>query len=603
MAFKPEMIFRGSGVSSGVVIGQALKIDRNNRFILKLPIEDADAEVERFLKAIEISKEQVQALKSRLEEKVGEEHGVILDAHFLILDDRTLHVEIIETIRNHHVNTEWALIQATDRLVHAYKSLEDEYFQERHSDIEHVVERILNNLLGDQPFSLGRLPEDVILVCHDFNPSNFATMDLEKVRGLVMETGGRTAHTAIISRGLRLPAVMGIRDILAAISTGDGLLLDGDTGQVVINPAPERMESVRQRQKSQVQAAEVSDMPATDKTVTRDGKPISLCANTELHHELNTAKSCGANGIGLYRSEFLYFSHPLESPSMADQLEVYRALAIGMHPHPVSIRTLDAGSEKLLKRSDAESPINSSMGLRGIRLSMQIKDVFLLQIEAILRAACEGNIEIVLPMVSTIEEVWQAKEWIASVRSWLYKEFGLEPPPVPLGVMIEVPAVVLTLEAMAKEVDFFCVGTNDLIQYLLAVDRGNSQVAYLFQPLHPSVLACLSHISVVSAKMKKPVRICGEISSNPFLAVLLIGMGFNQFSMNPLSIGMIRKVIREVTLKESRKIAKKALTMITAKDVHDYLIKEVSKIIPFDLSAYIKEITPSDMVMKNNSRS
>lgn len=594
MASKPETLFRGSGVSSGIAIGQALKIDRNNQLILKLSVGDVDAEIERFLKAIEISKEQLQALKSRLEEKVGEEHGVILDTHFLILDDPTLHAEIIENIRKHHANAEWSLTQATDRLVQAYKSLDDEYFRERHSDVEHVVERILLNLLGDQPFSLGRLPEDVIIVCHGFNPSNFATMDLEKVRGLVMESGGRTAHTAIISRGLRLPAVMGIRDILASVSTGDILLLDGDAGLVVANPSLARIESVRQNQKNNIRTVEVSGILPADKTLTRDGKPIFLLANTELQHELNTAKSCGAEGIGLYRSEFLYFGHPHGYPSMEYQLSVYRALARGMNPHPVAIRTLDAGSEKLLKGLDTECVINPSMGLRGIRLSMQIKDIFIAQIEAIMRAACDGHIEMVLPMVSTIEEIWQAKEWIAAVRNRLQEEFGFELPPVPLGAMIEVPAAVLTLEAIAKEVDFFCVGTNDLIQYLMAVDRGNSQVAYLYQPLHPSVLASLSHISAVSAKMKKPVRICGEISSNPFLAVLLAGMGFNQLSMNPLSIGMIRKVMREVSLKECRKIAKKALEMITAKEVHNHLIKEVSRLIPFDLSAYIKEITPAD---------
>jgi phosphoenolpyruvate-protein phosphotransferase (PTS system enzyme I) len=599
MGSKSEIIFQGNGVSSGMVVGQALKIDRNNRLILKIAVDDVDAEIERFLKAIEISKEQVQALKSRMIEKVGEEHGVILDAHSLILDDPTLHAEIIETIRNGRVNTEWALIQATDRMVQAYHSLEDEYFRERHSDIEHVVERILLNLLGDQPFSLLRLPEDVILVCHDFNPSNFATMDLEKVLGMVMESGGRTSHTAIISRGLRLPAVMGIRDILSSISTGDGLLLDGDAGQVIINPAPERIEHMRQKQKISAQTAAAPAESEADKALTRDGKPVSLRANTELHHEMSTAKSCGADGIGLYRSEFLYFSHPQETPTMEDQLGVYRTLARGMHPHPVAIRTLDAGAEKLLKSSESEFPVNPSMGLRGIRLSMQIKDVFIVQIEAILRAACEGNVEIVLPMVSTIEEIWQAKAWISSVRNKL-KESGLEPPAVPLGVMIEVPAAVLTMEAMANEVDFFCVGTNDLIQYLLAVDRGNSQVAYLFQPLHPSVLACLSHISVVSAKMKKPVRICGEISSNPFFAVLLVGMGFYQLSMNPLSIGIVRKVLRSVSLKECRKIAKKAMTLITAKDVHDFLVKEVGKLIPFDLSAYIKEITPAEIAVKSN---
>lgn len=596
MASKAEIIFGGSGVSPGVVLGQALKLDSHNRLILKIHIEDADSEADRYLRAIEAAKEQMQLLRSRLEEKVGSEHGIILDAHLLILEDRSFNAEILSTIREGHANAEWAVVQATDRLVHAYKSLDDEYFRERHSDIEQVSERILLNLSGDRPLSWAHLCGDLILVSHDFNPSNFATMDLHKVRGLALESGGRTSHTAIISRGLRIPTVMGVHDLLPSISTGDTILLDGDEGQVVVHPTPERIQAVRRRIDAFASRPESSAGASSPITTTRDGIVVSLRANTELPRELETAKACGAEGIGLFRSEFLYFGHPNRFPEMDEQLAAYSALAKGMSPHPVSIRTLDAGSEQVGGHADLSGQSNPSMGLRGIRLSLHREHVFRTQIEAILRASREGNIEIVLPMISTVEEIWQAKAVISKMRAKITKKAGLELPPVPLGAMIEVPAAVLALETLAKEVDFLCVGTNDLIQYTLAVDRGNPHVAYLFQPLHPAVLQCLDRIAEVARKANKPVRICGEISSNPIFAVLLLGMGFTQLSMNPLSIPPIRKAIREVPLKDAKAIAQKAMTFVTAYEVHQYLTDAVSKLISLDLAPYANEIAAPKFV-------
>jgi phosphoenolpyruvate-protein phosphotransferase (PTS system enzyme I) len=592
MASKPERIFQGSGVSHGIALGQALKIDSHNRIILKIHVEDVEAEVARFLRAIETSKEQLKALKFRLEEKVGSEHSIILDAHLLILEDRTLNTEILATIRKSKANAEWALMQATDKWVHAYESLEDEYFRERHSDIEHVAERILINLSGDHPFSWAHLPEDQIIVSRDFNPSNFATMDLQKVRGLVLESGGRTSHTAILSRGLQLPAVMGISDFFAAVSAGDTLLVDGDSGQVIVNPSLARIESISPKVYASSAAAETTLAQSGRNTHTKDGTQIFLRANTELPYELTAAKRCGAEGIGLYRSEFLYFGHPQGFAKMEEQLAVYSMLAREMSPHPVAIRTLDAGSEKVYNSPDLTNQANPSMGLRGIRLSLHAIELFRIQIEAILRASCDGNIEIVLPMVSTIEEVRQARSLIDQVLSELVQKPDFVLKPVPMGVMIEVPAAVLALETLARESDFLCVGTNDLIQYMLAVDRGNPQVAYLFQPLHPSVLHCLSLIAEVAAKLNKPVRICGEISSNPFFAVLLLGMGFSQLSMNPLSIPAIRKVLLEVSMESSRQIARQSREFATAYEVHKYLVSAVSRIIPWDLSAYVNEISP-----------
>jgi phosphotransferase system enzyme I (PtsI) len=589
---KPEMIFQGSGVSHGIVVGQALKLDSRNRVVLKIHVDDVEAEARRLLRAIETSKEQLETLKSRLEEKIGSEHGIILDAHLLMLEDRTLNAEILAIIRNSHANAEWAVLQATDRLVHAYESLDDEYFRERHSDIENIVERILLNLSGDRPFSWEGLPEDLIIVSRDFNPSNFAAMDLKKVRGLVLESGGRTSHTAIISRGLRIPAVMGIRDLLPAIVTGDTLLLNGDEGQVIVNPTRKRVDSMRRRIEAFSATSEAAPAQSGWITTTRDGTLVCLLANTELPHELRTAKLCGAEGIGLFRSEFLYYGHPHGFPSVEEQLATYRLLAREMNPLPVAIRTLDAGSEMVHNNTALARQSNPSMGLRGIRLSLHRKDAFLAQIEAILRAGSDGKIEIVLPMISTVEEIRQAKALIDQVRSRILEKQNAALDPVPIGVMIEVPAAVLTLEVLAQEVDFLCVGTNDLIQYMLAVDRGNPHVAYLFQPLHPSVLQCLHRISSIARKFKKPVRICGEISSNPFFSVLLLGMGFTQLSMNPLSIPAIRKVLNQVPIEASRRIADHALTLTTSHEVYTYLTQSVSKLVNMDLDSYAKEIAP-----------
>jgi phosphotransferase system enzyme I (PtsI) len=336
-----------------------------------------------------------------------------------------------------------------------------------------------------------------------------------------------------------------------------------------------------------------SDLPPVQNGIpsqTLDGTAIALQANTELPHEVRIAKRCGAEGIGLFRSEFLFFAHPNGVPSLDDQLEIYQLLANEMRPYPVSVRTLDIGADKILPGSSATAYPNPSMGLRGIRLSLMARQSFATQIEAIIRAARTGKMEIVLPMVSTIEEILQAKAIIEEVRSRIQKNDGAPVDRVPIGAMIEVPAAVLTLETIAAEVDFLCVGTNDLIQYLLAVDRGNPQVAHLFQPLHPSVLQCLKQIADVAGRMNKPVRICGEISSNPFYVVLLVGMGFTCLSMNALSIPTIRKVIKEISLDSARTLAERAMRFRNTGETRDYLIETVSGAIRMDLSPYIKEI-------------
>ncbi len=592
MSARPEKVFQGDGVSSGVVLGKALKLDSHNRVVLKIPVENVEAEVRRYKRALEASREQLALLKSRLEEKVGREHSVILDAHLLMLEDRALNAGVLASIRGARINAEWAVSQVRDELVRAYESLDDAYFRERHSDIEDVAERILLNLSGGKPIDWESMPGDLIIVSRDFNPSNFAAMDLGKVRGLALESGGRNSHTAIISRGLRLPAVMGVRDFLSSVVSGDTILLNGDEGQVIVNPSRRRVESLRRRMEAFSAAGEPAAPAPAGRTLTLDGTPVSLLANTELPHELRVAKRCGAEGIGLFRSEFLFFKHRHGFPGIEEQQSAYSALAREMNPRPVAIRTLDAGSESVFDGREMSDQANPSMGLRGIRLSLHVQDAFRAQVEAILRSSREGRVEMVLPMISTVEEIWHAKALIEEVRSELVRTPGVVLNPVPLGVMIEVPSAVLSLEMLAREVDFICVGTNDLIQYTLAVDRGNPHVAYLYQPLHPAVLQGLYRIADVCAKLNKPARICGEISSNPFFAVLLLGMGFTQLSMNPLSIPTIRRVLREVPLDACRGIAEQALRFSTARDVWHYLTDAVSKLVRMDLSTYAKEINP-----------
>jgi len=589
---KAEVLFQGNGVSPGVALGSALKLDSYNRVMLKTFIRDdqIESEIERLQHAIQVSREQLESLKLRLEKKVGVEHGFILDVHILMLEDKSLMADIISIIRNHGANAEWAVRQATDRIRNAYQSLDDEYFRERVSDIENVVERILLNLSGDKPFSWTTLPNDLIVVSHDFNPSIFATMDLQKVRALALETGGRSSHTAIIARSLRLPAVMEIRDFLESVTTGDLILVNGDDGQLILNPSEERLNKVRPRLEESGPGVTEASIPLEVISETEDGYHVSLQANTELPHEVLAARKCGAEGIGLFRSEFLFFAHPQGFPSMGEQLETYQMLAREMAPHPVAIRTLDAGGDKTWARTEPSAEPNPSMGMRGIRLSLHARDQFAAQIEAILRAGACGQLEIVLPMISTLEELREAKEIIEQVRCSIRLTGNRTPDALPIGAMIEVPAAVLSLDRLAPEVDFLCVGTNDLIQYMLAVDRDNPKVAHLFQPLHPSILQCLVRIASMAKRLKKPARICGEMSCNPFYAVLFLGMGFDQLSMNPRFIPAIRGVVRAVSVRAARKIVDKAMTLATAQEIADLLIKEVSRLVKMDLTPFVKEV-------------
>lgn len=600
---KQEKVFQGNGVSPGVVLGSALKLDSHNRVILNILIDPdrVEEEVLRFQRTLQVSKAQLDDLKSQWEQKIGHEYSHILDAHLLMLEDENLLSEIVANIRKNRVNAEWAVRQAVDRIRQAYQALEDQFFRERGSEIENVLERLLLNLAGERPLDVSALPEDLIIVAQEFNPTTFAVIDLQKVKGMALGSGGLTSHTAIIARSLRVPAVMEVRSLLPAVTTGDLILLDGDNGQVFLNPSADRLDNVRHRLEEFQARLEALQPVAGARAQTRDGRPIFLQANTELPHEVRTLKRCGAEGIGLFRTEFLFLAHPHGFPTMEDQLEIYRIMAVEVHPYRVAVRTLDVFADRVLSGEEVAGESNPAMGLRGIRLSLRKRELFAGQIEAILRASHYGSLEIVLPMISTVEEIWEARSVIQEVRERLIHSSIPVGNEIPIGAMIEVPSAVLMIDLLARELDFLCVGTNDLIQYMLGVDRNNHQVAYLYQPLHPSILQCLSRIEEVCRKQSKPVRVCGEIASNPFYAVLLLGMGFSQLSMNAFSIPTIRKVLSSLSSETAQRVASRALRCFTSKEVGDYLIEAVSQAVKIDLSAYIMEIQSSGKMISGVS--
>jgi phosphotransferase system enzyme I (PtsI) len=591
-ASKEEKIFVGNGVSPGLALGQALRLDSHDRAILRVKIADdaIDAELQRFHRALEISRNQLIKLKENLEAKVGIEHSFILDVHLLMLEDRHLACQIEATIRKAHCNAEWALRLSSDRIWRAYASMEDEYFRERGNDVENVVERILSNLAGDEPLDWTTFPEDLIIVSRNFNPSAFASLDLTKLKGLALESGGRTSHTAIIARSLRIPAVMGVPRLCSFVSSGDIFFIDGDEGTVIQNPCADRREHIRTGLAESGMAVRQTAVEKSAPAIAKDGVKISLLANIDVPNEVVTAQQAGAEGIGLFRSEFLFYGNPRGFPSVEEQTETYRTIARAMHPYPVTVRTLDAGGDKAMPGVKLISQPNPNMGLRGIRLSLKGKTQFCDQIEAILRARSAGVLEMVLPMITGVEEIRQVRALIRETERRIAGAHSGQQNPLPLGVMIEVPAAVVSLEAIANETDFLCVGTNDLIQYLLAVDRANPQVAYLYQPLHPSVLYCLKRIADLSNSLNKPARICGEMSANPIFAMLLIGMGFKQLSMNGLSISTVRRIILDISTDACRRIAERAMQFLTASETAEYLIESVGSLTQTDLSPYIKEV-------------
>ena len=585
MAVRQQMnkFIQGIGASPGIIIGKAYLIERSK---VRLPqkrigAEQADEEVKRFLRAIQESKDQLTEIKEKILDPQVRKHSFILDVHLMILNDEMLLQDTVDTIRKRKVNAEWALDLTLEKLDAAFQAIEDEYLRERRNDLHYVTSRIFRNLLGKKHDDISRIKGKVIIVAHDLSPADTLQMNLKHVAGFITDIGGKVSHTAILSRSLAIPAVVGLEVATALINGGDRLIIDGETGQVVINPTEEVSQSFVER-KRRVRSVEreilkYASLPAE----TRDGVRVRLQANIEMVEEIASAKMHGAEGIGLYRTEILYLNRK-DLPTEEEHFQIYRRLVESIYPATATIRTLDIGGDKFLPDYSKNNELNPALGLRAIRFSLKEIEIFKIQLRGILRASVHGKLRILLPMISGIEEVRQAKAILEAVKKDLAKTKTPFDEKIEIGAMIEIPSASDIADILAREVDFFSIGTNDLIQYALAVDRINEHVSYLYEPLHPAVLRNIRWVVQSGHQAGIPVAICGEMATEPAYVIVLLGLGLDEFSMNPVSIPKVKKVLRMSRFEETRSLVEQLFQFPTSSEIEHFVRNWMAKRFPED---------------------
>lgn len=582
------MEFQGIGVSAGIIIGKAFRLEKESYDIKPTWIGDheVEQEVERFLAAISASKDQLLMIRKRVESLADNEHLHIIDAHLMILEDQMLVNETVEYIRRHRLSAEWSLKRVLDKLKEQFERLEDPYFKERKDDLTHIGNRVFNNLLGFSHNNLAELREDVIVVAHDLSPADTANMRKERVIAFVTEVGSKTSHTAIMAHSLEIPAVVGVTGIYDAVKTGESLIVDGITGLVHVSPPQETFITYLDRQRQfkyyERELQKMKDLPA----VTTDNKKVTLMANIEFINEVKVVLERGGEGIGLYRTEFLYMNR-YYLPSEAEHFRAYKMLVEQIAPYPAVIRTLDIGGDKFISQLDIYDELNPVLGLRAIRLCLEHVDLFKTQLRAILKASHYGKIKIMYPMISGLDELRSANAVLEEVKAELRQEGTPFDENIPVGIMIEIPSAAITSDILAEEAAFFSIGTNDLIQYSIAIDRVNKNVAYLYEPLHPAILRLISMV-IKSAHAKGiTTGMCGEMASDPKYTLLLLGLGLDQYSTNADALLKIKKIIRSVSFAEAQEIAQQALSYSSAAETEKFITTLMESRFP-DIFSYFK---------------
>jgi phosphotransferase system enzyme I (PtsI) len=562
-------VLTGIGVSPGVAVGRVVSIQTRlgETYRFALAEEDVEAEVERLHEAVRHAERELRRIREKAGEELGTELAAIFDAHVLLMNDRNFLGRIVERIRTKRVNAEWAVQKTAAELDALFSTIDDSYLRERSEDLTDVSRHILRSLQGIAHHELSELGEDVVVVADDLTPADAVRLGRERVVGFVIESGGRTSHTAIIARSLHRAAVAGVDGVSEMQLDEAPVIVDGEAGKVIVHPTPEVLEQYRLRTEELARAERDLLATATLEAVTRDGVPVALMANVDLPEELDEVTCFGSCGIGLYRSEFLYIEKSPALPTEDEHIAIYRRMVEVAAPEPAIIRTYDLGGRKLARELMATREDNPVLGLRGIRLTLSRPDIFRTQLRALLRAAAHGDLWILLPMVSTVEEVRRFRAFTAEVMNELEGEGIPFRRDVPLGAMIEVPAAALIADALAREVDFFSIGTNDLIQYALAVDRNNEHVADLYQPLHPAILRMLRFVLDSARTAGIEVSLCGEMAADPRCAALLLGFGLRRLSMSPRAIPGIKTQIRELAVPELVELAERCAGLTTAAEV------------------------------------
>jgi len=561
-----EKIFNGIGASPGIVIGRAYLLDRRKVVVAEQQrVSDSTTkdEVARFRRAIESARVQLDDVRKRVTKDLGKAHRHILDTHIMLLEDKMLVEGTIKRIREEKLKAEAGLTETVAAIGLKFDAMEDEYLRERKHDVEQVAERVLRNLVGRKQESLVDIREEAIIIAQDLAPSDTLLMRKEKVLGFATDVGSRTSHTAIVARSLGIPAAAGLENITASVRTGDVVILDGNHGTVIVDPDEETFLDYLRRQQRykyfEQELDKLKDLPAE----TPDGHRIHLQGNIELPEEVATVAKHGGMGIGLYRTEFLFLNRQ-HLPTEEQHYVAYRDVVERSAPHEVVIRTLDVGGDKVGLTGHGEQEPNPALGLRAIRFCLQNRDIFRTQLRGIFRASAHGKIKILYPMISGLTELQEIKRVMEEVKAELRAEGVPFDERIEIGVMIEIPSAAMTADLLAKEADFFSVGTNDLIQYTLAIDRTNEHVAFMYEPLEPAVLRLLQRVSHAAHEGRIGLAMCGEMAGDPLYAAILMGLGFQYLSMNVAAIPWVKKVVRSVRMQDAVELADLVMRQPTA---------------------------------------
>ncbi len=571
---------KGIGVSPGVAIAQSVVID-NEEFDIPerhVPAGHAQDELDRLQQALEVSKAEILDLQKRTVERIGKEAASIFDFHLGLLADKVLQDKIQDTILSGHVTTEYAVATVLRSYAKEFLAM-PQYLADRVKDVYDIEKRLLRNLTGQKRQLLSHVDHDVAVVAHDMTPSQTAGLNKNHIVGLAMDAGGATSHTAIVARALGIPAVVGLEDITSDISGSKQLIIDGTRGIVIIDPDEKTLEDFRKLAQQQVEFIHSLDALQNLPAITKDGHEVVLMGNIEFPEEVHTVRDKGGHGVGLYRTEFLFLSSD-EEPSEEDHYQAYKQVIKYCKNEPIIIRTLDLGADKYTQSRARNPERNPFLGCRSIRFCLQNIPLFKRQIRAILRASVDSNVQMLFPLISGLTELRQAKSIVRDVAEDLEEEDIPHKADIPIGIMIEVPSAALQADAFAKEVDFFSIGTNDLVQYTLAVDRGNEKVAHMFTAAHPAVLKLVREVIRTGQQHGLPVSLCGEIAGDPEYTLLLLGLGLRKLSCTPMVLPEIKKVIRSITIQQATEVARQVNQFSSSKEITSYLRAVTRKILP-----------------------
>ncbi|MED5074496.1 phosphoenolpyruvate--protein phosphotransferase [Anoxybacillus geothermalis] len=570
-----EKTIHGIAASSGIAIAKAYRLETPDLAAEKRAVADVEAEVARLEAAVAKAKEELEAIKQHALEKLGEDKAAIFAAHLLVLDDPELLNPIKEKIQTERVNAEYALDETASFFISMFEAMDNEYMKERAADIRDVTKRVLAHLLGVTISNPSLISEEVVIIAEDLTPSDTAQLNRQYVKGFATDIGGRTSHSAIMARSLEIPAVVGTKTVTAEVKNGDIVIVDGLDGQVIINPSPELLAQYEQkRARYEAQKAEWAKL-VHEATVTADGIHVELAANIGTPDDVKGALANGAEGIGLYRTEFLYMGRS-ELPTEDEQFVAYKTVLEQMNGKPVVVRTLDIGGDKELPYLQLPKEMNPFLGFRAIRLCLEMQDMFRTQLRALLRASVYGNLKIMFPMIATLDEFRQAKAILLEEKEALLRQGVAVADGIEVGMMVEIPAAAVMADQFAKEVDFFSIGTNDLIQYTMAADRMNERVAYLYQPYNPAILRLISHVIDAAHREGKWVGMCGEMAGDPIAIPILLALGLDEFSMSATSILPARAQLKQLAKEEAARIKETVLSLGTAEEVVSFVKRTFS---------------------------